>query len=921
MARVILRGRERDTTAVASVLSRVSETGHGALIVIEGVPGIGKSSFLASAVEQAQVLGFRIGASKTAEIDQIALGAPLLLALHSGPTPLVDAETFETLEPIYDKYLWLVERIAVILERIAAQTPLIVAIDDVQWADRLTRFALHTLPSRLAASPIIWALTSRLSSDDVTVIDEIVSGAEQATEVVRWTLPALAEHDIDALADDRLGVTPVNAVRDVLRSVGGNPFWALQVLDGLARRDTQSLTAEDLGAELAEGLRRKLGVVAPATVAVVELAAVWGRPLPMGDATTLLASTSRSGVLKALREAEDHGLLAISPAGITVPHDLLREVIYAEMDGRTRSELHRRCARHLGAEPGSAVAAGAHYLAVASTSGDFEAAEGLLLAAVDSANAAPEQSAQLAMEAFSRLPPEHSHWRRLGGRILTLLVEVQRENYAIQVADKLIADALDTDSAAHIQVEACLALWQSGGFSAMEQRANDALSLVGLPERTTARVAAVRALAVTRTASASAASALAATALAEGERLRDEMTQRIALLALSEAARNVGEYQNALDWLLRARSLSLGGYLAEEIRVLQHLDRYAEADTLLMTARPDAGNQADSVLPSVMFAKIWQDHNLARLDQAEIGAQLLVRISQHGGNASFDMNGRMILCAVAIYRGNLRKAREFIPPAGPEYAVDEELRISRLRATQAWLAFAEGDIQESVRILRSLLASADDGRQSWPWSPPWMQVFATAGLAANEPLVYGRALELAEMAAQRNPTVITFQAVAHQVRGLVESDANRLNQAVVLFRQAPRPLLLAGGLADLGRALFADGRAEEGRSALVEARSVYEHVGASGLAAGISPFLSTPDVHARGTKTRKVKATNGFDSLTPAELRVARLVARGHSSRSAATSLIVSTNTVNSQLRSIFNKLDVSSRVQLANILRDQDVG
>ncbi len=738
----------------------VSETGHGALIVIEGVPGIGKSSFLASAVEQAQVLGFRIGASKTAEIDQIALGAPLLLALHSGPAPLVDADTFETLEPIYDKYLWLVERIAVILERIAAQTPLIVAIDDVQWADRLTRFALHTLPSRLAASPIIWALTSRLASDDVTVIDEIVSGAEHATEVVRWTLPALAEHDIDALADDRLGVTPVNAVRDVLRSVGGNPFWALQVLDGLARRDTQSLTAEDLGAELAEGLRRKLGAVAPATVAVVELAAVWGRPLPMGIATALLASTSRSGVLTALREAEDHGLLAISPAGIVVPHDLLREVIYAEIDGRTRSELHRRCARHLGAEPGSAVAAGAHYLAVAHTFGDLEAAEGLLRAAVDSANAAPEQSAQLAMEAFSRLPPEHAHWRELGGRILTLLVEVQRENHAIQVADKLIADALDTDSAAHIQVEACLALWQSGGFSAMEQRANDALLLVGLPERTTARVAAVRALAVTRTASASAAAAPAAAALAKGERLRDEMTSESLYWPFLKAARNVGEYQNALEWLLRAK-VSVAGGLSRRgdpcapalgsVRRSRHVadgsasgGRQSGRQRIAVGhVRQDlAGSQSGPTRPGRDRRPTPGSHLPARRQRYvrhERSDDSLCRRDLSGGTTE---SPRVHSAGGAGVRGRRGIAGK-PAPGHPGVA-----RIRRRRHP--------GERPDP----RPLLASADDGRQSWPWSPPWMQVFATAGLAANEPLVYGRALELAEMAAQRNPTVITFQAVA-----------------------------------------------------------------------------------------------------------------------------------------------------------------
>ena len=918
MARVILRGRDWDTATATSVLHRVVETGRGALILIEGVAGIGKSSVLASTVDQAKKLGFRVGASKTAEIDQMALGAPLLLALHSGPAPLVDAPTFETLEPMYDKYVWLVERIAVILEGIAARTPLLLAIDDVHWADTLTRFALHILPSRLAASPIVWVLTSRLLSQGVMVPDEIVAGAEQTTEVVRWTLGPLGEQDIDALAHDRLGAAPPVPVQEVLRSVGGNPFWAIQVLDGVARRGPGGLAAEDLGAELAAGLRRKLTAVTSATVALVELAAVWGRPLPMRTATTLLDAIAPSAALRALREAEDHGLLIISPLGIVVPHDLLREVIYAEIDASTRSELHRRCARHLSAEAGSAVAAGAHYMAMPSV-GDFEAAQGLLLAAVDSTNAAPDQSAHLAMEAFRRLPAGHPRRQQLGGQVLNLLVDIQREIDAIRVADELIDEAPDADSAGQLHVRAGLALWQSGGFIAMERRADKALSRTGLTERTAAQLTSVRALAVTRTASALIAAEIAGAALAEGERLHDELAQRTALLALAEAARNVGDHQKALDWLRRSRSRDLGGYLAEEVRALQHLDRYDEAEQLLASARTEADSQADGTLPSVLFAKIWQDHNLARLDEAETSARILLRVSQYGANASFDMNARMILCGIAIYRGDLIRAREFVPSAGPEQGVNEELRVSRLRATQAWLASAEGDYQESARILRPLLTSADDGRQSWAWSPPWMRVFAIAGLAANDQHVYQRALTLAETAAQRNPTVPTLEGVAHQVRGLVTSDVQSLNQAVTLFRRGPRPLLLADGLADLGRTLLADDRNSEGCAALVEALSVYERIGATGPAVSVSALLSTQEgTHSRvAIKLPKRQSLKGYLALTPAELRVARLVARGYSSRSAATSLTVSTNTVNSQLRSIFNKLNVSSRVQLANELRD----
>ena len=59
-------------------------------------------------------------------------------------------------------------------------------------------------------------------------------------------------------------------------------------------------------------------------------------------------------------------------------------------------------------------------------------------------------------------------------------------------------------------------------------------------------------------------------------------------------------------------------------------------------------------------------------------------------------------------------------------------------------------------------------------------------------------------------------------------------------------------------------------------------------------------------------------ALTEAERKVAYLIANGHTNKSTAKSLGISINTVGTHLRSIYAKLDVQSRVQLANVLREQ---
>ena len=61
--------------------------------------------------------------------------------------------------------MWLVDRIASLLADLAARTPVLIVIDDAQWADPVTRFALDTLPSRLAGSPVVWLIASRDVAD------------------------------------------------------------------------------------------------------------------------------------------------------------------------------------------------------------------------------------------------------------------------------------------------------------------------------------------------------------------------------------------------------------------------------------------------------------------------------------------------------------------------------------------------------------------------------------------------------------------------------------------------------------------------------------------------------------------------------------------------------------------------------------
>jgi DNA-binding CsgD family transcriptional regulator len=916
VSREVLRGRSDELGAVLAAMRRAARTGAGAMIVLTGEPGIGKSALLRSAVQQASRSGSLVGAARAEEIDQIAPGGPLLLALRSGPRPLVDGSAFAGLASLYDRQLWLVEKISVLLEDAAQRAPVVIAIDDVHWADRLTRFALRLLPGRLAASPVTWMLTSRLAPSDV--IDEIAVAAADAVPVTRVALGPLAPADIDALAQDRLGAPVSEAVRELLRGTGGNPFWAVQVLDGLIWRQAHGVPRESMHAELMDGVRRRMAALEPETAALVRLAAVWGHVLPVESAAQLLGGLPPARVLHAARQAADNGLLTSSGPGVDFAHALVRDAIYADIDLPERAVLHRMCGRYLLDTGAASVGAAPHFRAVA-TRGDEEVVDALLRAAADSATV-PDQAAELAQEAFALVPADSSRWLASGEQVVALLVRVQREGAVLSITSKLIAGTEDGDATARLQVQACRALWAAGACHEIERRVDLTLRLDGVAAAVRARLSAVRALASTRTESAPAARGAAQAALATGRQLGDEVAQRIALLALAEAARNEGRHQLVLNVFTELRSLSRSEYLAEEIRALQHLDRYAEADTLLAKIRHEAQDDVDKVLPSFLFAQIWQDHNLARFDAAEAGARTLLRLAGEIGNFGHELDARMVLTAVAIYRGDPALARTILQPAIDREESRDELRVSRLRLTQGWLTAVEGDAGASLAILRPLVSAAAGGTHAWCWSPPWMRAFAGIALAAGDDSFAQATATIAELGAERNPGVPTMLGIALNVRGLVERDVPVLGRAVDVLRQAPRPLLLAQALADHAAALRTAGDAAAADARAAEAATCFGAVDAAEGALSGTATVQAPRAR-RGRPGASVRPDHGLDALTETERRVADLISAGHSSRAAAAELGVSPNTVNTHVRSAFAKLGVRSRVQLSNLLRDPASG
>jgi DNA-binding CsgD family transcriptional regulator len=126
---------------------------------------------------------------------------------------------------------------------------------------------------------------------------------------------------------------------------------------------------------------------------------------------------------------------------------------------------------------------------------------------------------------------------------------------------------------------------------------------------------------------------------------------------------------------------------------------------------------------------------------------------------------------------------------------------------------------------------------------------------------------------------------------------------------------------DHGRVLLQAGELTVGGARLDQAWAVYDEAGVHAARTEVQREMRAAGLRRAWWPAAQPRQASGWAALTEAELRVARLIAEGHTNKSAATQLGVSPNTVGAHLRTVFAKLGVRSRVQLTNFMNHNDGG
>jgi hypothetical protein len=740
----VVRGRDAELASIGVQLDRV-RSGAGAVVLVEGEPGMGKTRLLAEAARVARRLAFRVGAAAAEPGAEIVELAPLMTALFDGSRPLLERSGLRELHSLPEQRYWLLQDLQAMLERSAPDGPLLISLDDLQWADSGTAAALRALPVRLADLPVGWILAFRPGQGSAHLLSSIEhldhSGAE------RIVLGPLDDAAVAQVAEDVMDAEPDDALLDLVKGARGSPFLLMELLSGLRDEDLIRVVAGQ--AELVEArlprrvestMRERLrSVSAPAREAAT-VAASLGRRFSFADLANLLDRPAAS-LLGPVEELIDGGMLIESGDRLAFRHDVTREAVRESVPLSARRALDRQAADMLLAAGATPVEVAAQ-VAASAESGDEQAISILLRAGEALATTDPGSGADLSRRALELAPRDHALRGQLLAQTAVLLHSAGRVDEARAFADTHLRDALPAEQ------EAEVLLGIAGMFrtspDARVAAGRQALALPELPAQLRAQhVAALfhNLLVGGRTEEAKAIHVETAAAVhASG----DANAAFAFALAETVTAYVDGRYQDALEMTEQAASAGIGTtdwareHLAQEWRcetrtVLDHVD-----DSLRLAADGIAAAQRDHNGWGIRIFEIWrgrQLHQLGRL--ADAGAILEGQFSPETGDrfiGALDAAGIVALGRVALHQGNgrlqqrtARLARGLLEDSTPNFRRQavwlhalQTMATGDPGAAHGWLcALGEDqrtailplfpiDVTDEIPLVRIALAVGDD---------------------------------------------------------------------------------------------------------------------------------------------------------------------------------------------------------------------
>jgi DNA-binding CsgD family transcriptional regulator len=907
-------GRGPEIGRVRHALSEAA-AGRGSALVVRGEPGMGKTTVLRSGVEGAPE-GMRIvwagGVEAEAEIDYATLTDVLRPAVDSldalVPTQRTALESALALGPPSPADALAIGSAALsLLVAAAAAGPLGVLVDDLQFVDAASQFVLAFVGRRLRRENV--ALVTGVRAEvptpfDGSGVEEVELGPldeESARRIVTATVPGIADSARNRIVQTALGnplaLVELPTLLDAEQIAGHRPLD-----DPLRVNGTVHAAFAHRLSKLSPEARRALLVVAADETADLDVVRSAVAALGVDD--------------RALDEAEREGALALGPP-LRIRHPLLRSLIYHQAGPAEQRAAHAALADGLRDDPyrkawHRGLAASAPDETVAAEL-DEAAALARVRSLFSSAAAASERAAALS-------PSPESRARRLVAAAASHQLAGSGEAAASRTAEALeLTTAPDVRAAAvRLQVNALLFGGNPRKAFALLTSTAAAIEANSPADATVLLVQAVLASEVSSEIDRAVQTGRRAVEIAERAGPRERFA---ADLALAEALLLSGDAAAVRDLQARARSvapvddpLSISQLLQSEAAHLMILGEHESALTVVSEVVAGARNAGmPTVLPYPLAVMAEIGYRTGRWTDALSSASEAVELAEQSGQGLWETYALQVLARIEAARGDDAAANAHLDRAD---ALGEALGLDVARffnpATRAFAALTGGRYADAVSAAREVeTISAERGLREPAvvlWAPDLIEAYLRVDRLEDARRLLARFEGEAASTGR-----IWANATAARCHGLLEEDfedcfATALawhDRIVMPFERARTELLL-------GKRRRRSGRRTAARAPLASALETFERLGAV-------PWAERAQAELRATGARTgQRDTPPTGELTPHEVRVALIIARGATTREAAAELLVSPKTVDYHLQRVYRKLGISTRAQLARLFPEQ---
>ncbi len=903
-----------------------ARAGRGAVALVEGDAGIGKSAVIDALADRARAMGFEILAGVAHEFERAVPFAPLVAAfdcrsssddperaaiarmLRPDPDVVPPPEGDRLLAP-------LVEAFAGIAERTAMHGPTLLVAEDLHWADPSTLVALGTIARRYPDLPLVLVASMRPSS--TPDLQRLVDGlARSGATHVR--LQPLAPADVRALVTSLVSADPADRLARTIEAAEGNPLFVTELIralqaDGLVRVEDgrAELTDDVLPPTLRQTILRLLSPLSDDTQAALRTASLLGTSMEASDLAALLQVGARD-LDRLLDEPLREGVLISDRERLMFRHDLVRDAVYSDIPESVRQAMHREAADSLDAA-GAPVVRVAQHLARGARPGDRDAIARLEEAidhlALSGASEPVGDLLRSVRELYPRGDPGRDAYFNF--EVQDMLRAGKSFGEMEATARERLRRAVTPRAEAMIRVNLGPLCWEQGKVDETMEEARRLVAIRDLPAWL--RIAMLHsALSWFQAAGRhEAGRKIAAVALSLAEQTGFDAGLASIRISMAYWSFFEGSLREALslaeDGMRSARRAGGEDWAAVQVSYfLAECDRLEEARELLARAEsgptPEMGSLGRAAY--LLQTGAWDDA-AAEFESIRDRSHDIERAGSANPWSAAGL-ALVALCAGRFDEADalLRPAEEVVARRGAQWAVDAIIGLrAEVHEATGDLAAAAGVLRDGWEIARPLRSPFVFRRVA----PAAVRIALGAGDAD-----FARAVtEDAEAWASRSGGVASAEAMALRCRGLLTGDPDILLQAVARYEEAgPRVYERALCRADAARALAGASRVDEARPLFDEAIDAFEAMGADHLAAMASAAMRDAGLR-RGAKGKRQRPAAGWESLTPSELKIVALVAQGMRNAEVAERLFISPHTVSTHLRHVFGKLGLASRVEL----------